>query len=181
MKTSSPGPGRLRRTRMRSRLVAQSFTLLYRRVSPCCTFGSGRPSAGCNSALRGRARERGLTRTDAIMAGLVVGLLVTLLNFVLWHEHRQSAGIRCVGNLNQVGMGFRIWAADNMDSFPWNRSTNANGTAEYTNTLEIVRHFQRPRRNWALQGSSSAPKKSNADQQPTGNDCATPTSVTSWG
>lgn len=39
--------------------------------------------------------------------------------------------ISCVNNLKQIGLGFRIWAGDHDDHYPFNLTTNAGGTLEH--------------------------------------------------
>jgi hypothetical protein len=39
--------------------------------------------------------------------------------------------IKCVSNLKNVGLAFRIFATDNADRFPMNVSTNEGGSSEY--------------------------------------------------
>ncbi len=39
--------------------------------------------------------------------------------------------LSCVNNLKQIGLGFRIWAGDHDDHYPFNLTTNAGGTLEH--------------------------------------------------
>jgi prepilin-type processing-associated H-X9-DG protein len=48
---------------------------------------------------------------------------------------------RCINNLKQVGLAFRIYANDHGDQFPWSVSTNQGGSAEFTNSGGNVAHF----------------------------------------
>ncbi len=50
--------------------------------------------------------------TVAIIAALVIPLLTVRV----YDEHH---GIRCVNNIKQISIGFRLWANDNDDRFPW--------------------------------------------------------------
>ena len=45
---------------------------------------------------------------------------------------------KCVNNLKNVGLAFRIWATDHDDEFPFNHP----GTQIYTNTEEVYRNFE---------------------------------------
>jgi hypothetical protein len=37
----------------------------------------------------------------------------------------------CVNNLKQIGLAFRVWAGDHGNKYPFNVSTNAEGTSEF--------------------------------------------------
>ena len=43
---------------------------------------------------------------------------------------------QCINNLKQVGLGFRLWADDNGDKYPWRVSTNSEGTATLPQTWQ---------------------------------------------
>ena len=53
-----------------------------------------------------------------------------------------STRIRCVNNLRQTGLAFRIWAGDQTTAFPMARSTTNGGTMEFTSGPNSFRHFQ---------------------------------------
>jgi prepilin-type processing-associated H-X9-DG protein len=46
------------------------------------------------------------------------------------HTEPVPQEITCVNNLKQIGLGFRMWALDNSDQYPFNVSTNSGGTME---------------------------------------------------
>lgn len=48
------------------------------------------------------------------------------------HEQKTQQ-ITCLNNLKQIGLGFRLWAGDNADIYPFNLSTNVGGTLELCN------------------------------------------------
>ena len=57
------------------------------------------------------------------------------------HRHGHSAGIRCLNNLKQVGLSYRLWANDYGGEYPFS-STNAAGSLAWANTPEVFRHYQ---------------------------------------
>jgi hypothetical protein len=139
-----------------SRAVAQSCTLPYRR------FGIGRAlkcsnaleqsvvrrmqfcaTAECNSALRGRELS-GLTRIEVLV---IVGVLLVLvvLSLPLLPSARDSGKyrrIKCVNNLKNVSISFRIFAIDHGQRFPWQLSREEGGTKEDADeSSRIWRHF----------------------------------------
>ena len=72
------------------------------------------------------------------MAGLVLGYLNSLLVAIamlavlagmllpaLAKAKSKAQSVVCLNNMKQIGLGFRIWATDHQDRFPFNVSTNA--------------------------------------------------------
>jgi hypothetical protein len=51
-------------------------------------------------------------------------------------------GIRCVDQLKQAGLAFRMWSNDQGEKFPWQVSTNQGGTLELTESGDPLPHFQ---------------------------------------
>jgi hypothetical protein len=51
--------------------------------------------------------------------------------------------IKCVNNLKQIGLGFRIFSTDNGGSFPWSIDTNNGGTSDaaWLNNNHTYRHY----------------------------------------
>jgi hypothetical protein len=90
------------------------------------------------------------------VAGLVLGYLNSLLFAIallailagmllpaLAQAKSKAQSISCMNNMKQIGLGFRIWATDHQDRFPFNVSTNAVGGGKAGDVLdEPVRIFQ---------------------------------------
>jgi hypothetical protein len=60
--------------------------------------------------------------------------------------------IKCVNNLKNVGLAFRIFSTDNGDRFPFEIQSVDGGTADFTNANQIGAQFQ------ALSNELSTPK-----------------------
>jgi hypothetical protein len=80
-----------------------------------------------------------IVATLAIMAAL-------FLPTGLSHPKAPARRISCVNNLKQIGLAARLYSNDHDDRFPWLVSTNLNptntsGSREFTNSLQIFRHF----------------------------------------
>lgn len=69
----------------------------------------------------------------------VVAILVLLVG-MLWpapRRHGDRSRIKCVNNLKNVGLAYRIWATDNHDVFPFEVSTNDGGTMELLGDVAV--------------------------------------------
>src|SRR5687767_9387377 len=80
------------------------------------------------------------TRVELVVACFV--LLATLLLFIpaLNRTDDKSQRIKCVSNLKNLGLSFRIFATDHQDLFPFQLQTN--GTSHLTDVGDAFRHFQ---------------------------------------
>ena len=89
-----------------------------------------------------------------ILVGLMAVIAMILLPALAQRgRHGRSPRIKCVNNLKNVGLAFRIFATDNGDRFPMQVSTNAGGSSEYAALpLAVFRHFQ------AMSNELSTPK-----------------------
>jgi hypothetical protein len=80
--------------------------------------------------------------TDLVVIVGVMALLAALILSGLAGAKAKSRRISCNCNLKQVGLSFRVFATDHSDAFPMNLSTNKGGSKEFTNAVELFRHFQ---------------------------------------
>src|SRR5438552_1305622 len=86
--------------------------------------------------------EKALTRTEALVVAVVLAFLVLMFLPTANHPRVSASRIRCVNNLKQVGLAFRIFATDHNDKFPTRTSTNEDGSIKYLPNSEIYRYFQ---------------------------------------
>jgi len=99
-----------------------------------------RQNVKSKKTLRLSRKEAGFTFWDlaTVLAAVVLGAAWSLQ----WLARpKRCGGINCVSNLKQVGLGFRMWANDHDDRFPWQVSTSDGGTLELAGTAEAWRHF----------------------------------------
>jgi hypothetical protein len=83
----------------------------------------------------------GITMIDALVLIAIIMVLATML----WPRGGPKLTplrIRCINNLKQISLAFRIWQNDHSELYPWEVSTNAGGTKEYAFGPEMFRHFQ---------------------------------------
>jgi prepilin-type processing-associated H-X9-DG protein len=83
----------------------------------------------------------GFTKWDLLITIVVVALVAGILLPALMPAKKRYKRIDCVNLLKQIGLGFRIYAEDHNDHFPWQVSTNAGGTMEFGETTEVYCHF----------------------------------------
>jgi hypothetical protein len=78
-------------------------------------------------------RRAGFTATEllVILAVLLVAAALLMGYLAQPNKSRKSPRIKCLNNLKNVGLAFRIFATDNMDRFPMAVSTNEGGSMEY--------------------------------------------------
>lgn len=94
--------------------------------------------------IKSNSRVNGaLTLVEVLIVIATVFVLAVLL---LMHPAHSGVKVRasrinCFSNLKQVGLGFRMWANDHEDKFPWLVSTNKGGTMELVSTGEAWRHY----------------------------------------
>jgi prepilin-type processing-associated H-X9-DG protein len=85
----------------------------------------------------------GLTFIELLIIITVLAVLAGILLPALSKTRPKTRRLPCVNNLKQVGLGFRIFAADHQGRFPMQVSTNEGGSMEYLNEGRASRHFLR--------------------------------------
>lgn len=88
-------------------------------------------------------QTRGLTFIEAVAlaAVLFVGLVAVWPFFARRGCKAGAPRINCVLNIKRIGLAMRMWANDHGDKFPWQVSTETNGTLEFAESPAVFRHF----------------------------------------
>src|SRR4051794_38777944 len=85
--------------------------------------------------------KQGLTLTEILVAIVVIAVLAGLLLPALNKPHHGRGRINCVSNLKQVGLAMRMFSNEHNDKFPWAVPMASGGSLEYSNSMEVFRHF----------------------------------------
>lgn len=64
-------------------------------------------------------RPQGFTIVELLIVIAIISFIAALLLPALSGAKNRGKGADCISRLKQVGVGLRLWANDNEDSFPW--------------------------------------------------------------
>jgi len=91
---------------------------------------------------RASPQVRAFAISDLLASVAVLALFAGILVAQLDPAAQNASRLKCVNNLKQIGLGYRIFSTDHQDRFPMSLSTNRGGTKELIPDRPAYVHFQ---------------------------------------
>lgn len=86
-------------------------------------------------------RQRGVTLIELMVVVALIALLAGLYLPAVQRVKSKGLQTKCLSNLRQIGLGFRLFADDHENQYPMELGANSGGTKEFIPAGETWRHY----------------------------------------
>jgi prepilin-type N-terminal cleavage/methylation domain-containing protein/prepilin-type processing-associated H-X9-DG protein len=99
--------------------------------------------------MKTNQRAAAFTLIELLVVIAIISILASFLLPALSRAKAKAKAVNCINNLRQTSLGFRHWATDNADKYPWsvaNTEGGSLGSADWSDNFRVCSNeFSTPR------------------------------------